>query len=302
MACLGVLTNAQLLPLVSAYQEGVNQDVRILTRLGHSPPDGDLGPLHALMAPWLDRVGLRFVHQLCPSLVFSYVLEYGRVDLVRELMATNVLRLIHEHEWCLRIGTRTDCVCKHRHVQHHYADRCNGTCINGHLRHLAAAACLGGHVELLRFVMETSARAYLPSMLAVALCAGGLGIAQELLEKRVISAFKDTDMRLAVASGSADLVAFLVDNSSDDMIAEAFKQASVQNQFALLQWLCTTYNEPRYWRMALSIAATNLQHDVIAYFATTHDLHLTPAEAARVQRRRKRLNDDEPARVTRSRN
>ncbi|KDO25011.1 hypothetical protein SPRG_09741 [Saprolegnia parasitica CBS 223.65] len=139
--------SAQLLPLVTAYQVGVNQDVCILTRLGHDPPDGDLGPVHAVMAPWLDRVGFRFVPQLCPSLVFSYALEYGRVDLVRELMAAHMLCFTGQ-QWLLLYGAWRRCMGKHLHLQWQntadgdgnihggyvsfYCSMCaNGTCIFG---------------------------------------------------------------------------------------------------------------------------------------------------------------------------
>ncbi|KDO16332.1 hypothetical protein SPRG_18137 [Saprolegnia parasitica CBS 223.65] len=246
MACPGVLMSAQLLPLVTAYQVGVNQDVRILTRLGHDPPDGDLGSVHALMAPWLDRVGFRFVPQLCPSLVFGYALEYGRVDLLRELMATKTL-CIAGGRWTLHYGAWRRCV---------------------------VAACLGDHVDLLRFAMGQDVGLYLPNLVAIALRGGRLCIVQDLLEQRVVAAFRAHHIGHAVTSGSTDLVAFLLNHSTHGMIAVAFEQASAQNQFALLQWLCTTYNEPRYWRIALNIAVANLQHDVIEYFATTHDLRL----------------------------
>ncbi|KDO25013.1 hypothetical protein SPRG_09743 [Saprolegnia parasitica CBS 223.65] len=300
MACPGVLMSAQLLPLVTAYQEGVNQDVCILTRLGHDPPDGDLGPVHAVMAPWLDRVDFRFVPQLCPSLVFSYALEYGRVDLVHELVATKTL-CIAGGRWTLHYGAWRRCVGKHRHLRQHYmADHRGNVCnscsygktgsetISGAVRHLVVAACLGDHVDLLRFAMEQDVKLYLPTVVATALRGGRLCIVEYFLEQRVVAAFRAHHIGHAVASGSTDLVAFLLNHSTHGMIAEAFEQATIQNQLALLQWLCTTYNEPLYWRIALNIAVANLQHDVIAYFATTLGLHLTPTEATRVQRRHQR--------------
>ncbi|EQC39040.1 hypothetical protein SDRG_03992 [Saprolegnia diclina VS20] len=178
----------------------------------------------------------------------------------------------------------------------------NGASISGHMRHLAVAACLGGHVDLLRFAIESDDSPALSSLKPIALRAGRLCVVQVLFEKGVISKFKARDMRLAVATGRVDLVAFLLDSSSHGMVAEAFKQATTQCQIALLKWLCTTYNEPLYWRIALQVAVADLQHDVIAYFATTHNLHITPDEAARVHRRRKRHDEDAPTRQTRSRN
>ncbi|EQC29533.1 hypothetical protein SDRG_12785 [Saprolegnia diclina VS20] len=83
---------AELLPLVAIYQSGMIQDVRILTRLGPNPPDASLGPVHAVIAPWLARIGLHFVPQLCPMFVFSCALEYGRIDLLRELVDMGPLR------------------------------------------------------------------------------------------------------------------------------------------------------------------------------------------------------------------
>ncbi|KDO25014.1 hypothetical protein SPRG_09744 [Saprolegnia parasitica CBS 223.65] len=234
MAFVNVLMSAHLLPLVTAYQEGVNQDVRILTRLGHSPPalGGDLGPVHAVMAPWLDRVGFRFLHQLCPTLVFSYALEYGRVDLVRELMATDELHLSNKC-WYLDIIMWRSCAHNHRHLQSY---------------------------------VDSIWPAYLE------LC-----IVQELLNLRAISSCKAYNMRLAAAIGKPGLVALLLKNSSGGMALVAFREAVAYNQLALLQCLCTQYNEPVHWRIALQ--ATNLQHDMIHYVAPTHDLRLSRGSA-----------------------
>ncbi|KDO17641.1 hypothetical protein SPRG_16813 [Saprolegnia parasitica CBS 223.65] len=194
MVYLAVLTSAPLLPLVTAYQEGVSQDVCILTRLGHDFSDGgDLGPVRAVMAPWLDRVGFRFIHELCPLLLLSYALEYGRVDLVRELMAMQKLCFSH-HDWTLLYGAWSRCVCKHRHLQWQYtADidgkvhdgngafphrmRANGTSILGSVHHLAVAACLGDHVDLFRFAMDKDASMYLPNLADIALRGSKLCIA-----------------------------------------------------------------------------------------------------------------------------
>ncbi|EQC39038.1 hypothetical protein SDRG_03990 [Saprolegnia diclina VS20] len=318
MVYLDVFTSAPLLPLIAAYQAGVNQDVRILTRLGHTPPDGDLESLHTVMAPWLARVGFRFVRQLCPMLLLSYALEYGRVDVVHELIATKLL-YVTSTRWALLYGTWRCCIGKHMHLQRHYtADRdghvydgdgsyryaiCgNGACIAGSLHHFAVAAILGDHVDLLQFVTaESSLGAYSRALVALALRGGRLYIVLDLYERGVISAFKAHHMRLAVMSGSVDLVAFLLANSSSRMIADAFAQAVTQNQFALLQWLCAKYDNKTYWAIALDIAVTHVQQHVIAYFAATHDLHLAPAKAARMDRRRKRHNNEKPARQTRLR-
>ncbi|EQC24673.1 hypothetical protein SDRG_17434, partial [Saprolegnia diclina VS20] len=303
MACLGVLMSAQLLPLVAAYQVGVNQDVLILKRLGHTSPGGDLGPVHALIAPWLDRVGFRFVRQLCPTLLLSYALEYGRVDLLCELVAIKTLCFARGH-WTLRYGAWHRCASQHRHVKRHYTSDRNGnvrdfggSCfyskygrdtISGSVRHFAVAACLGDHVDLLRFALENEAHMSPKTLVAIALRGGRLCIVQHLFEQGDIATFKAHHMRRAVASGSPDLVAFLLANSSGSMIAEAFQEAATQNQFALLQWLCTAYSEPVYWRIALDVAVADLQFDVIEYFATTLGFHLTPIGAARVQRRHQR--------------
>ncbi|EQC39041.1 hypothetical protein SDRG_03993 [Saprolegnia diclina VS20] len=312
-----VLASAPLLSLITAYQAGVNLDVCVLTRLGHNPANGDLGPVHAVMAPWLDRVGLRFIHELCPSLVFSYALEYGRVDLLRELMATKMMFFTVD-SWHLVFGKWTRCIGQHRHLQRSYADawdvcyeydRIRGPisldhrklCVVGHLWHLAVAACLGGHVDLLRRALKHDVIPYPSTLLAIALRAGRACIAQEFLARSVIFVFTADDVRHAVTSGSVDLVVFLLENSAGSMVAEAFREGVIQNQLVLLQRLCTTCHDQTYWLMALQIAAANLRDDVIAHFAAAPEFHLTPAEAARVQRRRKRIAKDLPVRDTRLR-